>query len=92
MVKTPRSQCRGPGLDPWSVNYTHTPQLKIPHTAAKTQKSQNKNKKLSFPTHWDAVKKNDRERHFKEGKALSQVKRGKYLSVLVPDFLKKLDK
>ena len=44
------------------------------------------------PTHWDAVKKNDRERHFKEGKALSQVKRGKYLSVLVPNFLKKLDK
>ena len=33
VVKTPRSQCRGPGLDPWSGNW-------IPHAAAKTQHSQ----------------------------------------------------
>ena len=92
MVNTLGSQCRGPGFNPWSRNYTHMPQLKIPHTAMKTQHSQNENKNLSFPTHWGAVKKNDREGHFKEGKALSQMKRGKYLSVLVPNFLKKLGK
>ena len=43
-VKTPSSQCRGPGFDPWSGNYKpHARlrvcmwQLKIPHAVTKTE-------------------------------------------------------
>ena len=42
--KTPGSQCRGPGFDPWSGN-------KIPHAATKIQRSQIKiflNKKSAY--------------------------------------------
>ena len=36
VAKTPHSQCRGPGFDPWSENYDPTcPQLKIQHIATK---------------------------------------------------------
>ena len=40
MAKTLRSQCRGPGFDPWSGNW-------IPHATKKTQHNQiNKYKKI----------------------------------------------
>ena len=36
VAKTPHSQCRGPGFDPWSENHDPTcPQLKIQHMATK---------------------------------------------------------
>ena len=48
VAKTPRSQCRGPGFDPWSGNWilhaatksSHAAAKKIPHAATKTWHSQ----------------------------------------------------
>ena len=47
VTKTPGSQCRGPGLDPWSQNWSHMlqlgvhkPQLKILQVVTKTWHSQ----------------------------------------------------
>ena len=37
VAETPRSQCRGPGFDPWSGNQISHATTKIPHAATKTQ-------------------------------------------------------
>ena len=40
VVKTPCSQCRGPGFDPWSGKYIPHATSKSPHATTKTQCSQ----------------------------------------------------
>ena len=40
VAKTPCSQCRGPGFNPWSGNYIPLATTKSSHAATKTQRSQ----------------------------------------------------
>ena len=54
VVKTPHSQCRGPGFNPWSGNWIPHATTKSPHAATKTWCSQinthlKKKKELTYP-------------------------------------------